>query len=173
MSDECVVAVYKKLDDARKAVRELSEGGFPTPQISLVTAGLKDHPDIVEELQFKDDSMHDAAVLAGLGGIAGALAGLSVIVASGLGVVFLVGPIGGAIAGAVTGGFMGAMGGWGVHDHQIQHYERLIAEGHVLVVANGAPLDLARAHRVLEWTNTEELHTYARSDDEVTMPTKV
>jgi hypothetical protein len=94
------------------------------------------------------------------------LSGIAVMVVSGLGAVFLAGPVGGAIVGTVTGGFLGAMAGWGVHEHQIKHYERLIKSGKVLVVGTGNPLELAHAYRQLEDSDTYELHLYSRSDDE-------
>jgi hypothetical protein len=74
--------------------------------------------------------------------------------------------LGGAIVGGITGGFIGAMAGWGVHEHQIQHYERLLKSGSVLIVANGNPTELAYGYRHLQDTNASELHLYARSDDE-------
>jgi hypothetical protein len=166
MADECVVAVYATLDKGREAVRLLTDHDFPAAQVSLVTLGLKDDAEVLEELKLRDDSLHDAAVAAGLGSVVGVLVGLGAMVASGLGAVFLVGPVGGGIVGALTGGYLGAMAGWGVHEHQIEHYERLIKKGNTLVVANGNPLELAHAHRRLKESEPSELHTYARSDDE-------
>jgi hypothetical protein len=66
----------------------------------------------------------------------------------------------------MAGAFIGAMAGWGVHEHQISRYQQLVEEGNVLVIANGDPLQLIHAHQVLEQTAPAELHTYARSDDE-------
>jgi hypothetical protein len=166
MIDECVVAVYASVDQAREAIHRLTEMGFPAGQISLVTVGFKDDPKVMEELQLSDDSMYDAAAAAGLGGVLGTLAGLSAMVLSGLGVVFLVGPVGGGIAGSIAGAYIGALAGWGVHEHQISRYQQLVEQGNVLVIANGDPLLLTQAHQVLEETAPAELHTYARSDDE-------
>jgi hypothetical protein len=42
----------------------------------------------------------------------------------------------------------------------------LVEQGHALVIANGNPLELARAYRLLEATKPAELHTYARTGDE-------
>ena len=166
MVDECVVGVYRDLDRAEKAIGELTDTGFAADQISVVTAGLRARPQLVKELELSDDSLHDAAVTAGLGGIVGALSGLAATVISGLGAVFLVGPVGGAIVGGLTGGFIGAMAGWGIHDEKLRHYERLVQDGNVLLIAHGQPSDLAHAYRTLEETDALELHTYARTDDE-------
>jgi hypothetical protein len=167
MVDECVVAVYSTLDKAHEAVRRLTDSGFPAAQVSLVTLGLKDKPEVIEELGLRDDSMYDAAVVAGLGGVLGVLGGLSVMVLSGLGAVFLVGPVGGGIVGGMAGAYIGAMAGWGVHEHQIDRYQRLVESGHALVIANGDPLQLVQAHRSLAETGPSEIHTYARTGDEL------
>ena len=132
MVDECVVAVYPTLDRARGVIHRLTEGGYPATQLSLVTVGLKDNPDVIAELKLSDDSKHDAAVAAGLGSVVGVLSGLTVMVLSGLGIVFLVGPIGGGIVGSIVGAYMGALAGWGVHEHR-----RSPAVGPCLPVAEG------------------------------------
>jgi hypothetical protein len=167
MADECVIAVYRTLETAENAIQQLKEGGFPTSQVSLATVGLQQSPELLEDLKLHDDSMHDAAVAAGLGAFVGVLSGVAVMVLSGLGAVFLMGPLGGGIVGGVTGGYLGAILGWGVHKQDLQRYERLLKDGNVIVVANGNPLELANAHRVFERTDTAELHTYARAGDEL------
>jgi hypothetical protein len=171
MADECVIAVYRTLETAENAVRQLQEGGFPRSQISMATVGLRQSPELLEDLKLHDDSMHDAAMAAGLGAFVGVLSGVAVMVLSGMGAVFLMGPLGGGIVGGVTGGYLGAILGWGAHQHDLLRYERLLKEGNVIVVANGDPLELANAHRLLEKTDTAELHTYARAGDELTKAT--
>jgi uncharacterized membrane protein len=166
MVDECVVAVYPTLERAREAIHRLTDSGFPASQLSLVTVGLKDDPAVIEELKLSDDSKYDAAVAAGLGSVVGILSGLSVMVLSGLGLVFLVGPIGGGIVGGIVGAYMGALAGWGAHEHQIEHYQRLVEEGKALVIANGDPLRLAHAYRSLKAMGASEIHTFARMGDE-------
>jgi uncharacterized membrane protein len=166
MIDECVVAVYSTLDGAREAIDRLTTSGFPSTQISLVTIGLKENAAVLEELKLRDDSMHEAAVTAGLGSLLGALGGLATMVLSGVGVVFVMGPVAGGIMGGVAGAYIGAITGWGVHEHQIRHYERLIESGSVLIIANGDPVQLLQAFRLLETTDPSEVHTYARTGDE-------
>jgi uncharacterized membrane protein len=166
MIDECVVAVYPSLDGARQAIDQLNTSGFPSAQISLVTIGLRENAAVLEQLKLCDDSMHEAAVTAGLGSFLGALGGLATMVLSGVGVVFLMGPVAGGIMGGVAGAYIGAISGWGVHEHQIRHYERLIQNGSVLIIANGDPIQLLQAFRLLEKTAPSEVHTYARTGDE-------
>jgi hypothetical protein len=166
MADESVIAVYATLDKARHAINILSESGFPAAQVSLVARGRKDQSELLQKLALPDDSLYDAAVAAGLGSVVGVLTGVAAMVVSGIGLVFLVGPIGGGIVGGITGGFIGTMAGWGVHERLLKHYERLIESGNVLIMAIGNPLELVHAHQTLEATEATELHTYSQSDDD-------
>jgi hypothetical protein len=166
MSDECVVAVFDNRDHAQLAVHILDRGDFPTTQVSLVTKGIEGQPEVVEHFELGDDSLHDLAVGAGLGAVLGVLAGIAVTVVSGLGAIFLAGPIGGGIVGAAAGAFLGGLGGWGVHQEQIRHYEKLVTEGKVLVIAHGNPLELVEAHRMVKETDPMELHVYAKTSSE-------
>jgi hypothetical protein len=165
MTDECVVAVYGTLGQAHESIQRLFAHDIPADRISLVALSLRDKPEVFEELALSDDSLYDAAVSAGLGGIVGLLTGLSAMVLSG-GVLFFVGPLYGGIVGGLTGGFIGAMAGSGIHVHQVHRYEGLLKQGKTLVIVNGDPMQLTLAHRVLEETQPIELHTYARAADE-------
>jgi hypothetical protein len=166
MSEECVVGVYENLQQAQQAVHILDRGDFPTAQVSLVTKGIQEQPEAVEDLGLQDDSVRDLAVAAGLGSIIGVMAGLVVTVVSGLGAIFLAGPIGGGMVGATAGAFLGGMSGWGVHRERIRHYEKLVKDGKVLVIAHGDPIQLVDAQRMMRETDPRELHVYAKTDSE-------
>ena len=58
----------------------LGRADLPTERVSLVTTRLMERPELVEELKMGDDSLHDAAIGAGLGGVVGVLGGLAVAV---------------------------------------------------------------------------------------------
>jgi hypothetical protein len=165
MIDECVVAVYGNLDQAHESIQRLVAHDTLADRISLVSLSVRDKPAVIEELSLSDDSLYDAAVSAGLGGVIGLLTGLSAMVLSG-GVLFFVGPLYGGIVGGLTGGFIGAMAGSGIHEHQVHRYDGLLKQGKKLVIVNGDPMQLMLAHRVLEETLPIELHTYARAADE-------
>jgi hypothetical protein len=162
--EEFVVGVYASLPPAEQAVQILKRAEFRTDQISLVATSLKNQPLLQEELRTGDDSVRDAAVGAGLGGILGLLAGigLAAFPVAGM-IVFLVGPIGGAATGTIVGGLVGSMVGWGVHKDHLDHYEQLVREGKVLVVLNGNPLELAHAERILRETDALEVNLHART----------
>jgi uncharacterized membrane protein len=163
MDAECVVAVYESLKKAEQAVHILRRADFPTDQISLVAAKSEITPELVEQLKMGDDSIRDAAIGAGLGGVMGVVAGIGAMVVSGLGVVFLAGPIGGGLFGAMVGAFLGSLGGWGVHQERIRHYEQCISDGSVLVIAHGKPLQMDNAERILRETDAAEVNLHART----------
>jgi hypothetical protein len=166
--EECVVAVYGSSPQAEQAVRILKRAEFRTEQISLVASSLQNKPELREELRTGDDSVRDAAIGAGLGGILGLLAGigLAAIPVAGL-IVFLVGSIGGAATGSIVGGLVGSMVGWGVRKDQLVHYEQLVRDGKILLVVNGGnPLDLAHAERILRETDATEVNLHARTSSD-------
>jgi hypothetical protein len=163
MSEECVVGVYESLPKAEVAVHVLRRADFPAAQISLVTATSDLNPELLQEIKMGDDSVRDAAIGAGLGGVLGVVAGLGAMMVSGLGLVFLVGPIGGGLFGSVVGGYLGSFAGWGVHAEHIRHYERCVRDGNVLVIAHGTPLELDRAERILRETDVNEVHLHAKN----------
>jgi hypothetical protein len=74
--------------------------------------------------------------------------------------------VGGALVGGATGAFLGGLGGWGVHHHQISHYENQIRQGKVLVIAHGDPLQLVAADRMLKETEAAEVHVHAKTSSE-------
>ena len=166
MKDACVIAVYNTLEAAEVAVHVLHRADYPRDQISLLTAAGEQHSVPIEQLSVDDDSLREAAIGAGLGGLVGALAGVSVMAMTGLGVVFLIGPIGGGFVGAITGGLVGALRGWGFHEAQLSYYEHCLKKRQVLLIAEGNPLQVAHANRILLETDNRELHLHAKSDSE-------
>lgn len=167
MKDECVVGVYDSLRQAELAVRVLKEADFGADKVSVVSSSrdLKLGPK--EELKLGDDSVRDAAVGAGLGGVLGLLAGIGLMAFPIAGaIVFLVGPLAGAAAGTVVGGLVGGMIGWGVRHDQIEHYEQAVRSGKVLVVVNGDPIETAHAERILRETDAGEVNLHARTESD-------
>jgi hypothetical protein len=97
----------------------------------------------------------------------GTLAGVSPAAASGTAMLLLSGPIAvGGLASALVSAFVGSLLGWGIHSVQITHYEGLLASGNTLVVAEGEPLEVAHAERVLRETGPSELHVHLRDGSE-------
>jgi hypothetical protein len=69
---------------------------------------------------------------------------------------------------AATAAFLGSLAGWGVHHEHIRHYEQLIKDGNVLVIAHGNPLELSQADRILRETNAAEVHVHVKTSAEST-----
>jgi len=166
MNEECVVGVYESLKKAEQAVRILRRGDFPWEQVSLVSSGLADKPEVAQVLEMGDDSIRDAAIGAGLGGVVGVLAGLGAVAVCGVGAIFMFGPVAAGLTAATVGAFLGGLAGWGVHRRDIEHYEQCIKNGSVLVVANGSPLELVDAKRILQETDAAEVRMHARTSSE-------
>lgn len=166
MADECVVGVHENAAKAEAAVRQLDESEFPTSQVSLVKASFDFDPKLLEELQWGDDALRDAAIGAGLGGVIGVLAGTSVAGLAGFGPIFFVGPLSAMVGGSLTGAFFGTIAGCGVHNHGAEHYEQLVKENKVLVVAHGDPLKLVDAENALRASDFLELHVLAKTGDD-------
>jgi outer membrane lipoprotein SlyB len=165
MAEECVVAVYKDVAQAKAAIDTLIASGFPQTNISLVTASLKNEPAAVKRaLELGDNAEKDAAIGAGIGGVIGLLGGATVVSMAGAGVV-IAGPLG-ALTGVVVGGLIGAIRGWSVHSDHIPKYEEKIKSGQVLVIAHGNdPAKVAAAEKTLHTTRPAEIHLYASTDD--------
>ncbi len=164
MAQDCVIAVYPTTVAANEAVEKLQIGGFPMEHVSVVAKGDKT-PEIEKDMAMGDDALQKAAVGAGLGTVGGALVGLAVATAGATSIVFA-GPLGIGLAGAVTGAFLGGLSGWGVHTERIAYYENLIQEGNTLVVADGNPLEVVEANRILEKTEPSEIHIGAITESE-------
>ncbi len=161
MLGACVIAVYESIEKAEGAMHMLHLANFPRSQVSLVISRLKSDPELVADLKMGDESMHDSALCGGLGGVLGYLGGIAVALVAGVGTVFLAGPIGGLLAGAAVGGFLGALAGIGVRDEHIDHYEKCVKDGKVLLIAHGDLPELNKAQAVLKESDSAELHLHA------------
>jgi hypothetical protein len=135
------VGVFDGQPAADRAVKELVEAGFPAGRISVIcpTCGDDAFPAGVERTE-PAGARTPAAVLTG--GAIGALLGgvtASVAFAAAGGVGLLtVGPLL-APAGAVTGGFIGAMTTRGVEPEIADFYDQSLARGRILVAGDTQP----------------------------------
>jgi len=161
MSEQCVVAVYGNVSQAKSAVAALTSEGLPQSMISLATKTLKPEPEVREALESGDESAKDAAIGAGAGSLVGVLTGAVVSSVAGAGVFLLAGPV--VAAAGIAGLIVGAMVGWGVHTDHIHEYDEKIKQGKTLLLAHGDPLEVAKAERVLRQTSPEHLHLHAET----------
>jgi len=166
MFHECVVAVYNSLDEARAAVQKLEDARFPHDHVSLVTNSVHRQVEQESSMQYGDDSGRNAVKGAGFGGLFGLLIGAPLLAIPGLGAVLLAGPLAAGITGAIVGGFLGSMSGWGVHSDHVREYEERVRAGAILVVVTGPPREIAEAQRILQDTHAEEVVLHAQASDE-------
>lgn len=166
MYQQCVVAIYDSLDKAKRAVEALEHAPFPADQVSLVTHSIRREVPDGSPLQYGDKTERNALKGAGIGGLVGLLLGAPILAIPATGPVLIAGPLATGITGAIVGGFLGSMSGWGVHPNHIREYQQLIREGAVLVVANGDPREVAEAKRILDETDATEVHLHAAASDE-------
>ncbi|HJN08142.1 MAG TPA: hypothetical protein QF564_05575 [Pirellulaceae bacterium] len=192
-SNQCVVAIYKRLAAARDATRAIDRGGIPMKLVSLVSTSCRAEADadgqsyqsydhlpticprtcdgsiqcdwsgacVPKILQFGDNMEKDAALGAGVGGLAGLVTGAGVLtVANGESAVF-VAPI--MAATGIVGALLGAMLGWGVHGEHLAWYEQKVRAGGALLLVHGDPLEVARANGILRDTHPAELHMHAET----------
>ena len=164
LPDECVVAVFDTGADADAAVRDLHGVGYNDNNISVIRRQFDPDPKEAEEMSLGDDSLHDAAVGGAVGGAVGAV-GAATLIATGAGIVLMSGPLV-ALTGAIVGAFLGAMRGWGVHEHNLEQYERDVEEGKTLVVVSGNPTGVARAEQLLKLTRADSVYLHARTGDD-------
>ncbi|PQO40546.1 hypothetical protein DTL21_01045 [Bremerella cremea] len=168
MSRQCVVAVYESLEAAQKAVHALDESKFPSEKVSLVANSIHQDLQSTTPIQYGDEATHDAAFGAGVGGLLAFFMAAPLLTIPGIGLMLIAGPISAGLAGAIVGGFLGALNGWGVHEDHITDYEEEVRKGACLVVANGDPYEIDYAKQILGKTEAKKVSMYAHeSADEI------
>jgi hypothetical protein len=164
LPDECVVGVFDSAAKAETAVKDLNEVGFGSDRVSVIRRHFDPDPKAAEEMSLGDDSLRDAAIGGAMGGVVGA-AGAATLMATGVGIVLMSGPLV-ALTGAIVGAFLGAMRGWGVREHHLKQYEKDVEEGKTLVVVSGDPTTVARAEQLLRLMPAEKVYLHARTGDD-------
>jgi hypothetical protein len=173
MAEQSVVGVYDTIAQAEWAVHELDHKGFPMQQVSIVTQNLGSDTGTHGFITAGEDrTKHGAVTGTWVGGLFGLLMGAAFLWVPGFGpllvagrlAVLLLAGIEGALAGAATGGLLGALVNWGIAEEHIFDYEKMVKRGKYLVIAFGNPEQAANAHAILQGTEAKELrlHTGAR-----------
>lgn len=140
-----VVALYDSVHDAHNAVEELVENGFDRSEISLVASDSEGrygaHLERTGEHHVDAGEGAAAGAVSGavFGGLAGILLGLGALVIPGLGPIIAAGPIVAGLTvagvGAVAGGVVGALVGWGLPEEEAEIYAEGVRRGGTLVAA--------------------------------------
>jgi hypothetical protein len=115
-----------------------------------------------------DLTPRSAATGAWVGGLVSVLIGAAFLWVPGFGPLLVVGRLAalllagveGALAGAATGGLLGALANWGIAEEHILDYEKRLQEGKHLVIAYGTDEEVARAHAILQSTTAGALRVH-------------
>jgi uncharacterized membrane protein len=149
VTSNTVVGVFNDADQARSAVTELRQAGFPQDSISMVIRS--DGSD--RQGEPTPDVIEDAEIGAAAGGIGGALFAFAAVAVPGLGPIMAIGPIlgalGGASLGAVTGGLVGALTNLGVPEAKARDYAESVRRGDAIVTVRTDPAGVERALRIM------------------------
>ena len=173
-----MIAIFEDRQHAEAAITGLTAAGIPAEDIGIA-AGEHHHRSLIDRL-----GMHDTPLLtgsnanvqeenreaaekgmlagAGVGAIAGLIAGIGLLAASGAGLALLVaGPIaaaiGGGVTGAAAGGLGGALIGMGIpHEHAQQLQERVHA-GAIIVSLHADERYVDDIERVFNEHEVEEV----------------
>jgi hypothetical protein len=163
MNQQCVVGVMESLGDARAVLERLEQAGFTEDQVSLVTSNVEKQLEDEEMLEYGDTTGAKAAKGAGIGGLVGFLLGTPILMIPGVGPLLIAGPLAMGVTGGIVGGFLGSMVGWGIEPDNLEKYEAKVREGAVLVVVEGAPDEVVRAHGILSEGPAVEVNMHMKS----------
>jgi hypothetical protein len=155
---------------AEEAVHTLDHAGFPVKHVSVVTHNLmRDQPTHSFIMPGDDLTPQGAITGAWVGGLVSVLIGSAFLWLPGFGPLLVIGQfavlllagIEGALAGAATGGLLGALASWGMAEEHILDYEKQLRQGNHLVIAYGTAEEVAQAHDILQGTAVGALHLHA------------
>lgn len=141
-----VTATFKTRDTAESALSSLEEIGIKENQISLiVTDETRGNSFNIEEGSKLDEGAAAGATAGGIiGGVLGALGTATAMAIPGLNIVVVgtaVSVLAGLGAGTLTGGFIGALVGAGIPEHEAKIYEDEVKNGAVLLAVKAKDSD--------------------------------
>lgn len=134
-----IIATFYNLHNAEEAFHALLNF-VPRDDISFIH---RQDPTRAEGDDLSSDTPLNGILIGGaLGGIGGALTGLSLLAFPGLGILLAAGPIYGALAGATTGGLIGGLMDLGVNKFEAEEIEKHVQGGAVVLTIEAASRDI-------------------------------
>lgn len=163
-----VSALFKKRSAADKAFDQLEDAGFSRDQISLVMSE-DTRNNYIKEIRDTSDVDEGVSTGVGIGGLAGAIAGMllaaGTITIPGLNLVVagaLVPTLAGLGAGAVTGGIVGGLIGAGIPEHEAIMYAEEIENGNFLVtIQTSTKEEEAKAREIFSLNSADRIKAAA------------
>jgi hypothetical protein len=160
-------AFFNSRADAENAMAALEHAGYSRREISMVGYDRRAHKDApavgrVHEIGEDTETGRDTAI----GGMAGAVAGLILVLIPGIGPLAAVGPIAGFIGGlemgAAAGGVIGLFKDFGVSEQEAHYYAEGIRRGGAVISTNVPDEAADRAERILQENGAVDIHERAR-----------
>lgn len=166
------VGLFSNRRDAEAALHRLRDIGFDMNRVSVVTRHEEDGN--IAEADVEQTTGDQVKGGAGAGAVAGTTAGGLIGLVGSLGVLAIpgVGPaaelglilantlVGGGI-GAVGGGLVGALIGWGLPEDQAQYYNtRVYEHGDYLILMEGTEQEIRNAEALLNDYKVRDLHLF-------------
>lgn len=134
-----IIATFYQPHNAEEAFHTLLNF-VPRDDISIIH---RQDPTRAEGDDMSSDHPLNGVLLgSAIGGIGGALTGLSLLAFPGLGVLLAVGPIYAALAGATTGGMIGGLMDIGVNKYEAEEIEKHVKGGAIVLTVEAASPDI-------------------------------
>jgi hypothetical protein len=130
-----IIATFYDLHQAEQAFHALLTI-VPRDDISFIHR--QDPTRTQGEDMSSDHPLNGILMGSAIGGIGGALAGLSMLAFPGLGVLLAIGPIYGALAGATTGGIIGGLVDIGINKYEAEEIEKHVKGGAIVLTVEAA-----------------------------------
>ena len=153
-----VTHLYNTYDDARRAMNDLTAGGVPASDISVVANNSNNkitttHGTVDQGSPAAQSAGTGTEVGATVGGIAGLLAGLGLMAIPGIGPVVAAGWLAstalGAVVGGAAGGIIGALTQAGVPEEDAHVYAEGLRRGGSLLTVRVADAEASRIETIL------------------------
>lgn len=134
-----IVALFKDVPDARRAIDRLKEAGFRDDKIGVAMRDRTQQEEVRADTGTKAAQGAASGAVGGgiVGGVLGLLAGVGALAIPGVGPIIAGGVLGSTLAGAgigaTAGGIGGALIGMGLREEEAKHFERALEGGGVLV----------------------------------------
>lgn len=164
MYDECLVAEYQSMEDARTALDVLETFGFTTDSVSLVSQQNASELEQIGEMERDSAATTKSGKSTGLGALIGGSAAAPLALVTMVGPVMVAGPLAGMATGAVVGGLLSKASDWGVNEDVGKELEQRVSDGAVLIFVNAKPVRIDEAERGLATTNPTRLKRFAHAE---------
>jgi hypothetical protein len=162
MSDQCLIAEYESIEQAKMGLRVLSTTEEPPENVSFV-AHSERHASELQQLQKPNSHPPTSGKAVGIGALIGGAAATPLALGSLIGPLFVAGPLLGMAAGAAIGGLFASAHQWGLDRSVSEDLQQRVNEGAVLIIVNSDdPIVLNDAEQLLATTDPKSLSRYHR-----------